>query len=177
MLWRDDPMRNTESQGITIDRADDRLTISVRTHRSGDFMHYAFGTIAVLFGAVVLWIGVSNGTLFASWMTLPVVLVCLSYGWFAFTRMVNRRVLTVDSGTLSIGDRPVFSLAPSVEVPVVAVGKITVRKERRWIPPVMWYQVSHVEAAGVPEPLFRNLTFEEDATRIKAALVSFLGRR
>ena len=63
-----------ESSGIKIDRSDDGLSIVMRTHRSGDFVHYVFGSLVTLSGVLVLWIGISNGTLLESWITIPLIL-------------------------------------------------------------------------------------------------------
>ena len=166
-----------ESRGISIERRDATLTVSVRTFRTGDLMHYVFAALATVVAVTVLWIGATNGTLLDSFVTVPLILAALAYGWFALTRLFNRRVLTVDAGTLTVSDGPLFSLAPDIELAVGDVGTITSRKERRWVPPISWYEVRHLEAVGAPDPLFRNLTFEEDADRIRAALVSFLAKR
>ncbi len=168
---------NRESRGISIERDSDTLTVSVRTCRTGDWMHYVFGAIATAFALLVLWIGAANGTLLDSFVTVPLILAGLAYGWFVLTRRFNTRVLTVDAKAMTVGDGPLFSLAPSVDVPVAEVGTITTRKERRWVPPVTWYDVRHIEAAGAAHPLLRNLTSEDDADRIRAALVSFLAKR
>ena len=165
-----------ESRGITIERGDGTLTVSVRTFRTGDMVHYVFGTLATLFALMVSWIGAINGTLFDSYATVPLILAGVAYGWFALTRRLNRRVLHADAETLAISDGPLFSLAPKVRVPAGEVGTIASRKERRWVPPLSWYDVRHIVAAGATSPLFRNLTFEEDADRIRAALVAFLAR-
>ncbi len=167
---------NRESRSITIERDPDRLTVSVRTSRTGDFMHYVFGALATLFALLVLWIGVANGTLFDSLVTVPLILAGLAYGWFGLTRRFNTRVLTVDSEALKVRDGPLLSPARSIDVPVGEVGAVSTRKERRWVPPVSWYDVRHVEASGTATPLFRNLTFADDADRIRAALVSFLAK-
>lgn len=168
----------TESAGIKIDRNGDSLTISMRTHRSGDFVHYVLGLLAAVFGVLVLWIGISNGTLLESWITIPLILLALGYSWFAATRAVNRRVLTISAGLMKVDDHPLFSLAPTFEMPITEVGKIEIRSERRWVPPIWWHEVSHVIAAGVPDVLFGNITNTEDASRIRAALVATLsGRR
>lgn len=167
---------NAESDGIAIDRGDGRLTVSVRTHRSGDLVHYVFASIAVVFGAVVLWIGLAKGTLFGSWINLPLVAACLGYGWFALTRRINRRVLVLDAERLLITEGPLFTIGAAFAVPAATVGKITVRKERRWTPPVWWHEVFHVEATGSPDALFRNVSLEADANRISAALVAVLSR-
>ena len=166
-----------ESRGITIERGDGTLTVSVRTFRTGDLMHYVFGASATVIGLMVLWIGASNGTLLDSLVTVPLIVAGVAYGWFSLTRRLNRRVLAADSTTLTVSDGPLFSLAPEVTVPVGDVGTISSRKERRWVPPFSWYEVRHIEAAGMADPMFRNLTFEEDADRIRAALVSFLAKR
>ncbi len=166
-----------ESNGISIERGDGTLTVSVRTFRTGDFMHYVFGALATLFAGLVFWIGAANGTLFDSFATVPVIIAGFAYGWFALTRRMNRRVLTADAETLAVHDGPLFSLARPIDVPVGDVGTISSRKERRWVPPLSWYDVRHLEASGLPRALFRNLSFEEDADRIRAALVSFLAGR
>ncbi len=162
------------SAGISIDRNDDRLSIVIATHRSGDFVHYIFGSLATLFGITVFWIGLSNGTLFGSWITIPLILAALGYGWFALTRAFNRRVLTVSAGVLSVGDKPLFSLASGFEMSAVEVGKIEIRRKRRWVPAIWWHTVYHVTTAGAPDVLFAGISSEEDATRIRAALVAHL---
>jgi hypothetical protein len=166
-----------EQKGITIERGDGTLTVSVRTCRTGDSVHYIFGALATAFALTVLWIAAVNGTLLGSFVTVPLIIAGIAYGWFALTRLLNRRVLTADSATLRVGDGPLFSLAPTLVVPVGDVGTISSRKERRWVPPISWYDVRHIEAAGVSDPLFRNLSFEADVDRIRAAVVSFLARR
>jgi hypothetical protein len=166
-----------ESSGIAIERGDDTLTVSVRTFRTGDGMHYLFGALATVFAGLVLWIGAANGTLLDSFVTVPLIIAGLAYGWFALTRRINRRVLTAHTETLTVSNGPLFSLARSIEVPVGDVGTITSRKERRWVPPLSWYDVRHIEASGPSSALFRNLSFEEDADRIRAAVVSYLAGR
>jgi hypothetical protein len=165
-----------ESRGISIERGTGTLTVSVRTFRTGDLMHYLFGALATVLSLTVLWIGMTSGTLLDSFATVPLIIAGLAYGYFALTRRLNRRLLTVDSETLEVSDGPLYSVAPGVVVPVGGVGTITSRKVRRWVPPISWYDVRHIEAAGATDPLFRNLTFEEDADRIRAALVSFLAK-
>jgi hypothetical protein len=59
---------------------------------------------------------------------------------------------------------------------LIAVGKITTREVRRWVPLLQWHRVSYVEAEGAPSPLFAAID-AEDATRIRAAIVSFLAAR
>ena len=114
-----------ESRGITIERGDGMLTVSVRTFRTGDLMHYVFGALATLFALTVLWIGASNGTLLDSPVTVPLIVAGIAYGWFALTRRLNRRVLTADSATLTVSDSPLFSLASRIAEPVDAIGRIT----------------------------------------------------
>ncbi len=167
---------NAESRGIAIDRSDGRLEVSVRTYRTGDFVHYAFGSLAVAFGVVVLWVGLAKGTLLGSWINLPLVAACLGYGWFALTRRINRRVLVLDAERLSISEGPLFTTGAAFEAPAATVGKVTVREERHWTPPIWWHEVFHVEATGSPDVLFRNINLEADATRIQAALVAALSR-
>jgi hypothetical protein len=174
---RGGPAVRRESRGISIERGDGSLTVSVRTFRTGDLMHYVFGALATVFALTVLWVGAANGTLLDSFVTVPLILAGAAYGWFALTRRLNRRVLTVDGEMLTVSDGPLFTLAPDIELSVGDVGTIAGRKERRWVPPLSWYDVRHLEAAGASHPLFRNFTFEEDADRIRAALVSFLAKR
>jgi hypothetical protein len=160
-----------------IDRSEDSLTISVRTYRSGEFVHFVFAPLVVAFGALVLWIALTNGTLFESWVTLPLILTCLGYGWFALTKAFNRRTLTAGQEELRVSDGPVPSLARGADISMERLGSVRVRRQKRWIPPIWFRDVFHVDAGRVPRPLFKSLDSEEEATRIKAAVMAFRNRR
>ena len=156
-----------------IEKASDRLTITVRARRSGDSAHYVLGALGTVFGLLILLIALGNGTLFDSWATLPLVIGGLVYGWFALTRLINRRVVTIDCEMLTVTEGPLPTFSSQVEVPMADMGKVTTRDERRWVPPLQWYGVSHVEAEGLRSPLFKALE-PDDASRVRAAIVSFV---
>lgn len=44
---------------------------------------------------LILWIAISNESLFEGGATLPVILLLLGYGYFALTRITNRRTVLV----------------------------------------------------------------------------------
>jgi hypothetical protein len=170
-------MASSESKSIQIERTESRLTISVRTRRDGDVAHFVFGALSVLFASVVLWIALKNGTLLDSWVTLPLIVAGYGYGWFALTRITNRRKLQVDPTEVAVRTGPLPSLARGFRGPVDAVKNVRIRKEKRWVPPIWFFPVHHVESDGVAPIIFKGITSEADADRIKAAIVAQLSRQ
>lgn len=166
-------MATDGNNGPVIERAEDFLSITMRTYRSGDWVHYIFGALTTGFALLIVAIGISNGTLFDSWITLLVALGGIAYGWFAITRFANHKVLTIAGDLLTVKHTPLPAFSRSIEVPLADLGRVVARQERIWIPPLQWHQVSHLEATGMSSPLFAALD-PEDANRIRAAIVAFL---
>ena len=165
----------TLAENTQIERCAHELVISRSTRRPGDLAHFVLAPIGVALGGVVLFVGLQRGTLFDSWFTVVLLLAVGGYGWFALTRAVNRRTLTLGVGGLSVMDGPCPSLARRINAGVDEVGEIKARSSMRFtFPMISRYRVHHVEASGVEPPLFRSLADEAEATRIQAALVSFL---
>lgn len=165
------------SSAISIERSDDGLVITRRTYRPGDFAHYLLAIPGFAIGILLLSIGISRQTLFDSWATPVVSLGLIAYGWFALTTRVNRRMIRVVRQRLTARDHPIPSLARRIDVPLDAVGPISVRRVNRLtMPPTQVVPKYHVEAEAVPGCLMKNLPTKEEADTVRAGLVSFLAK-
>ena len=131
--------------------------------------------LGLALGGAALLVGRKRGRRLRSWITAGSSLVAVAYGWFALTRAVNERTLTLDSGGLSVTDGPCPSLAPHIHVPLDEVGEVRCRSSARpSVPTASRAPVHDVDASGVGPPLFTALADEAEADRIRAALVAFL---
>ena len=148
-----------------------------RTYRPGDWAHYALAIPGFALGLFILWIAITRGTLFESWATPVVIVVLVAYAWFALTKKVNRRTVTLDAEGLRASDGPLPSLARKIDVPVGQVGKIQVNQVTRLtMPPVSRVKTYDVDAAGVAGHLFKRLPTREEADVLKAGLGNALIR-
>jgi hypothetical protein len=158
--------------------ADDALwSKTVRTYRPGDWAHYALAIPGLALGLLILWIAITRGTLFESWATPVAILALLAYAWFALTKKVNRRTVTLDAERLRAADGPLPSLARTIDVPVDQVRKVEVNQVTRLtMPPVSRVKTYDVDASGVPGHIFKRLPTREEADALKAGLGNTLVR-
>ena len=149
----------------------------MRTYRSGDWMHYALALPAVAIGLLILWVAIGNGTLVDSWATPVVVVVLLGYSWFALTKKLNRRTITLDTARLRAWDGPLPSLANKVNVPIDDIRQIDTAVVRSLtMPPTSIVKTYRVEVGGVRGPIVKKLPTQAEADAVRAGLVNTLER-
>ena len=101
-----------------------------------------------------------------SWFTPVAILALLAYGWFALTKKVNRRTITVDSERLRAWDGPLYSLARKISVPVEEVGRLeTNRRSTLTMPPTQIVRTFSVDARGVRGHIIKKLPTKEEADK------------
>ena len=150
---------------------------SLRTYRSGDFVHYFLAGPIVFIALILLWAALDNGTMTDSWVTPVVIFGLLAYGWFALTKKVNRRTVTIDSERLRVWDGPLWSLTNRISVPVDEVGKLETSKTTRLtMPPTQTVKMYNVKASGVRGHIVKKLQTREEADKIRAGITTTLHR-
>lgn len=149
----------------------------MRTYRPGDWGHYVLALPGAAISLIILFISIDNATLADSWVTPVVVLGLLGYGWFAVTKMFNRRTVTLDRERLRVWDGPLPSLTRKASVPIDEIGLIETTVARSLtMPPTSIVKTYRVEARGVRGPIIKKLPTKEEADTVRAGLVNTLER-
>jgi len=149
------------------------LTIRRRTYRPGDLVHVLFGGIAALVAVLLGVIATTNSTLTSGLATPAVIAAAAAYAYFALTRVVNRRTVTVRGGRVTAKDGPLPQFVRSVDAPIDEYGKTTVRSVMRFtFPPTHRYRLYSVGGDTAPD-LFRRLPTEDEAKYAAARYNAF----